>query len=99
MILLWIILAVLVVLSIVIVGLNVWARRAGYAIPGRTPARCSAGHLFLMNWVMGGSLKMVRLGPLKRWGRCPVGNHWAIVRPVKDADLSPDERRSLYGET
>jgi hypothetical protein len=94
----WIILAVIVVLTVVIVGLNVGVRRTGYAIPGRTPARCSAGHLFLMNWVMGGSLTMVRLGPLKRWGRCPVGHHWATVRPVKDADLSAEERRSLYGE-
>jgi hypothetical protein len=95
---LWIVLAAVVVVTLVVVALNVWARRSGYAIPGRTPARCSAGHLFLMNWVMGGSLTMVRLSPMKRWGRCPVGGHWTTVRPVKDSELSDDERRSLYGE-
>jgi hypothetical protein len=93
-----IIVGILLAFAMVIVALNVWARRAGYAIPGRTPVRCSKGHLFLETWVMGGSLTKVRLGPLRRWGRCPVGHHWAIVHPVKDAELSADERRTLYGE-
>jgi hypothetical protein len=96
---LWIVVAVLLVVAIVTVGLNVWARRAGYAIPGRSPVRCSKGHLLLTTWVMGGSLTSVRLGPLTRWGRrCPVGHHWARTRPVKDADLTDEERTPLYGE-
>jgi hypothetical protein len=90
--------AVLLVVGIVVAGLNAWARRAGYAIPGRTPVRCSKGHLFLTTWVMGGSLTKARLGPLTRWGRCPVGHHWATMHPVKDHELTDQERTTLYGE-
>jgi len=93
-----IVVAVLLVVVIVIVGLNAWARHAGYAIPGRSPVRCSQGHLFLTTWVMGGSLTKVRLGPLTRWGRCPVGEHWTTMHPVKDAELTDAERTSLYGK-
>ncbi len=93
-----IVVAILLVVAIVTVGLNLWARRAGYSIPGRSPVRCSKGHLFLTSWVMGGSLTKVRLGPLTRWGRCPVGRHWATMRPVKDDELTDEERTTLYGE-
>jgi hypothetical protein len=34
----------------------------------------------------------VRLG----WARlqyCPVGRHWTLVTPVKDSDLSDEEKR------
>ena len=89
---------VLVVLVFVAVA-NLLARRAGYSIPGRTAVRCTGGHLFRTTWVMGGSLTTLRLGPLLRYGRCPVGHHWALLRPVKDADLSDDERRTLDGPT
>ena len=50
---LWIGVAVLVIVVIATVGLNSWARRAGYTIPGRSPVRCSTGHLFLTTWIMG----------------------------------------------
>lgn len=91
-----IILAILLAIASVTAGLNGWARRAGYAIPGRSPVRCSEGHLFLTTWVIGGSLTRVRLGPLTRCGRCPAGHHWARMRPVKDADLTDEERATLY---
>lgn len=45
------------------------------------PVRCSAGHLFTTVWVPLGSLKAVRLGR-RRYQRCPVGRHWAIVVPL-----------------
>lgn len=96
--LLWIAVAVVVLVTIVAVGLNVWARRSGYAIPGRGPVRCSKGHLFLSTWVMGGSLTKVRLGPLTRWGRCPVGHHWGTMRPVRSEEIAEAERTTLYGE-
>jgi hypothetical protein len=95
---LWIIVGTLLVVAMVTVELNGWARRAGYAIPGRTPVRCSQGHLFLTTWVMGGSLTKVRLSPLTRWGRCPVGRHWATMHPVTDDELADEERTTLYGE-
>jgi hypothetical protein len=95
---LWVILAVAVLVVLVTVGLNIWARRAGYTIPGQSPVRCSKGHVFLTTWVMGGSLTKVRLGPLTRWGRCPVGHHWATMHPIKPSELTDEERISLYGE-
>lgn len=53
----------------------------------------------LTTWVMGGSLTKVRLGPPTRWGRCPVGHHWIMMHPVKDADLlTNDERHQLHGK-
>lgn len=96
--LVWIALGVLVVIGGLTVLLNVRARRAGYDIPGKTPVRCSKGHLFLTTWVMGGSFTKVRLNPMLRWGRCPVGPHWATLRPVREADLTDEERHSLHGE-
>lgn len=95
----WIALVVAgVVLGLVVVGVNVLVRRMGYSIPGRTVVRCSQGHLFRTTWIAGGSLKAVRLGPLTRYQRCPVGHHWAVVHPVKDQDLSDEDRRALDGE-
>lgn len=85
----------LVLVVLVFVALNLWARRSGYIIPGRTAVRCSQGHLFRTTWVMGGSLTAVRLGPLLRYARCPAGHHWALIRPVKEADLTEAERRAL----
>jgi hypothetical protein len=90
----WIaIIIVLIVLAICTVIVNVVVRRKGYSIPGKTVVRCSKGHLFTTAWVEGGSLKAVRLGPLTRFQRCPVGNHWAIVHPVKNEDLTDEDRR------
>lgn len=67
-------------------------RRRGYSgFGGNTIVRCREGHLFTTIWVPGVSLKAVRLG-LARFQRCPVGAHWTIVKPVKDDDLSEDER-------
>lgn len=89
---------VVVVLVVVVIGLNVGMRRKGYSIPGKTVVRCSKGHLFRTTWIEGGSLKAVRLGPTTRFQHCPPGKHWAIVHPVKDGDLTNDERRSLGAE-
>lgn len=88
-----VIVIVLIVLAISAVIVNVVVRRKGYSIPGKTVVRCSKGHLFTTTWIEGGSLKAVRLGPLTRFQRCPVGNHWAIVHPVKDEDLTDEDRR------
>ena len=88
----WVILAVVVVL---LISRVVWFKRGGYA--GNTAhrvVRCSAGHLFTTTWIPGGSLTAIRLGSA-RYQRCPVGHHWALVRPVKDAELTEEDRRSL----
>lgn len=67
------------------------ARRRGYGVGGRTVVRCRRGHLFTTIWLPGGSLKSIRLG----WWRlqwCPVGRHVSLVVPVKEAELSDEER-------
>jgi hypothetical protein len=71
------------------------ARRRGYRLGGNVVVRCRAGHLFTTIWVPGASLKAVRLG-WWRLQRCPVGKHWSLVTPVREADLSEDERRVAH---
>ncbi len=74
-----------------LLGGTVVARRRGYSgMGGNTIVRCRDGHLFTTIWVPGASFKAVRLG-WKRFQRCPVGHHWTIVTPVREADLSDDE--------
>jgi len=74
-------------------GGTVIARRRGYLIGRNLIVRCRQGHLFTTIWLPGASLKSIRLG-WARIQRCPVGKHWTIVTPVREADLGDDERRS-----
>jgi hypothetical protein len=74
-------------------GGTVIARRRGYHIGRNLIVRCRQGHLFSTIWLPGASLKAIRLG-WARIQRCPVGRHWSIVTPVREADLSDEERRS-----
>lgn len=67
-------------------------RRRGYRFGGNVVVRCREGHLFTTIWVPGASLKALRLG-WWRFQRCPVGKHWSIVAPVKEAYLSEEELR------
>jgi len=92
----WLILALILgAVAVYVTAINIRLRRLGYSIPGRSAVRCSKGHLFETTWIEGGSLKAVRLGPLTRYQRCPVGRHWAIVHPVRDADLTDGELAEL----
>lgn len=65
-------------------------RRQGYPVGGHVIVRCSAGHLFTTLWLPGASLKAVKLGPM-RLQHCPVGHHFAVVRPVRESDLTEQE--------
>lgn len=84
------------IVGFVLLGLalaTVVARRRGYSgLGGNTIVRCRRGHLFSTIWIPGASLKAVRLGWF-RFQYCPVGEHWTLVQPVKDQDLSEDQRR------
>jgi hypothetical protein len=80
--------------AISVIVLSVIRGRRTRPVPLETIARCSRGHLFITTWVMGWPVKAVRLGPRRRYQRCPVGNHWAIVQPVIEEDLTEEERRS-----
>jgi hypothetical protein len=86
-------------LVIAVVAANVVVRRRGYSIPGKTAVRCSSGHLFMTTWIEGASVLAIRLGPLARYQRCPVGRHWAVVRPVKETELTDEERARLADGT
>jgi hypothetical protein len=73
---------------------TVAARRRGYSgLGGNTIVRCRKGHLFTTIWIPGASVKSIRLGP-RRFQYCPVGRHFSLVAPVKDEDLTSDERRA-----
>lgn len=76
-----------------LIVLPLLSRRRGYNPGGNTVVRCRQGHVFTTIWLPGASLKAVRLGR-KRLQWCPVGKHWTLVAPVKDADLTLDERMS-----
>jgi hypothetical protein len=67
-----------------------WLR--GYPLGGHLVVRCRKDHHFRTLWIPGVSVKALRLG-WWRFQRCPVGQHWSIVTPVKASDLSPRERR------
>jgi hypothetical protein len=83
----------LAILAVLAVG-TVVARRRGYSgLGGNTIVRCSEGHLFTTIWIPGASLKSIRLGP-RRFQYCPVGRHFALVAPVKDEELTGDERQA-----
>ncbi|HXQ63092.1 MAG TPA: hypothetical protein VN796_12220 [Acidimicrobiales bacterium] len=85
--------AVLVLVLVSVVALTVALRRRGYSVGGETVVRCRGGHLFTTIWIPGGSLKSIRLGWM-RFQHCPVGDHWTLVSPVRDEDLTDEERRS-----
>ena len=63
------------------------ARRLG----GNVVVRCREGHLFTTLWIPGVSVKALRLGPW-RVQRCPIGRHWTVVTPTREAKLSDEER-------
>jgi hypothetical protein len=66
-------------------------RRRGYKLGQDTIVRCRAGHLFTTIWIPLASFKAIRLG-WWRFQRCPVGNHWTLVHPVKESELTEEER-------
>jgi hypothetical protein len=75
-----------------IVGMTVIGRLAGYRFGRNTVARCRQGHLFTTIWIPGVKLKAVDL-LVARFQHCPVGHHWSLVTPVRDRDLTDQQRR------
>ena len=76
----------------VILAEAVVMRLRGYRIGANIVVRCQKGHLFTTIWLPGVSLKSVRLG-WWRFQHCPVGNHWSMVTPVKESELTEEDRR------
>jgi hypothetical protein len=83
--------SVLIVVG-VITGVTLIARRLGYNLGGNTVVRCRQGHLFTTIWIPGVKLKELDL-VVARVQRCPVGKHWSLVFPVRDVDLTDEERQ------
>ena len=54
----------------------------------RTIVRCSRGALYSTIWNPWGSLKAIRLGPV-RIQRCPVHHRWEKTRRVDPGALTP----------
>jgi hypothetical protein len=77
---------------VIVAGGTVVARLLGYKLGGNAVVRCRQGHIFTTIWIPGVKLKAVDLG-VARIQRCPVGNHWSLVTPVRDSDLTDEERR------
>jgi hypothetical protein len=68
-----------------------WVRTG--RLGGNVIVRCRQGHLFTTIWIPAASVKSLRLG-FWRVQHCPVGHHWTVVTPVRDAVLSDQERRA-----
>ena len=82
----------LLVVVLLLVSGTLVARRLGYKVGGSTVVRCRQGHLFTTLWIPGVKLKALDLG-LARVQRCPIGKHWTLVTPVRDSDLTDEERQ------
>jgi hypothetical protein len=81
------------VIAVVVLFKVVVSKRGGRpALGGQIVVRCGRGHLFTTNWSPLGSFTSVRLGSA-RFQHCPVGDHWSLVRPVPDSDLTPEDRQ------
>ena len=80
----------ILIATTVAVGGTLIARRLGYNLGTNTVVRCRQGHLFTTIWIPGIKLKEVDL-VVARVQRCPVGNHWSLVVPVRNADLTNEE--------
>jgi hypothetical protein len=87
-----IVFAVLFVYVIARMGAAAGRKRGYSGMGGDTIVRCSRGHLFTTSWIVGSSVKAVRLGS-KRYQRCPVCEKWRIVAPVLDEELTEEDRR------
>jgi hypothetical protein len=82
-----------VLVVVLLVGGTLVARLLGYKVGGRVVVRCRRGHLFTTIWIPGVKLTSLDLG-VARLQRCPVAKHWTLVTPVRDRDLTDEERRS-----
>ena len=78
------------VIACYVVG-SIVAARAGYRLGRNAIVRCRQGHLFTTIWIPGVKFKELDL-VVARVQRCPVGKHWSLVVPVRDADLTDAER-------
>jgi len=77
-----------VIIAKVVISLT----RGRAAIVGNITVQCGRGHVFTTTASRLGSFLSLRLGSA-RFQYCPVGHHWAIVRPVSNSGLPGGDRR------
>jgi hypothetical protein len=75
----------------VIAGGAILARVLGYKLGANVVVRCRQGHVFTTMWIPGVKLKELDL-VVARVQHCPVGNHWSLVVPVREGELTDGER-------
>jgi len=88
-------LAVAALATAAVEAVAVWTRSGRFG--GHIVVRCRRGHLYTTIWIPGASIKSARLG-LWRVQYCPVGHHWSIVAPVRESELSEEERTAAAEE-
>jgi len=86
------VLRTILIMAGVITGGTLIARRLGYNLGVNTVVRCRQGHLFSTIWIPGVKLKELDL-VVARVQRCPVGQHWSLVVPVRNTDITEEERQ------
>jgi hypothetical protein len=82
----------LVIIVGVIAGGTVIARLLGYKLGTNVVVRCRQGHVYSTIWIPGVKLKSLDF-VVARYQRCPVGKHWSLAVPVRDAQLTEGERQ------
>jgi hypothetical protein len=83
-----------IIAAVVVAKVIVSLARGRPGIIGEVVVRCGRGHVFSTTWSPLGSFTSVRLGAV-RFQYCPVGRHWALVRPVNDSSLAGGDRRPV----
>jgi hypothetical protein len=86
--------AVPVIIVVVLIKIIVSKRNGRPALGGEILVRCGRGHLFRTHWSPLGSFTAIRLGSA-RFQHCPVGDHWSLVRPVDESELTAADRRAV----
>jgi hypothetical protein len=84
--------AVPIIVVVVLIKVVFSRMRGRPALGGEIVVRCGKGHLFTTKWSPLGSFTSIRLSSV-RFQHCPVGDHWSLVRPVPDSDLTAEDRR------
>ena len=81
-----------IIVAVIIVKVVVSKVNGRPALVGKIQVRCGKGHVFTTIWSPLGSFTAIRLGG-SRFQHCPVGHHWALVRPVQDGDATGEDRQ------
>jgi hypothetical protein len=72
------------------------ARRLGHKIGRNCTLRYHQRHAFATLWFPGGKIRTNDDGA-PRFGRCPLGDHSTLVIPVRDRNLTIEQRLQTAG--